>query len=432
MGGRRAGRHARYATRPGDAGGGARSGRRAGGGGQRLHRCRHGFSRAGGRGVAQLGHPDRAAGDSRAAARNPRAAHHRCPRPARAAPPPRHLRRHRGRRRGRGRAAHARAHWRHASINRVGLAIGAGLTQAELRGEGRAMTTRDSTSTSSSAGSRRAFLRSSGLGMGGLLLAAACTAAPAAPTPAPVAPTPAPAATPASPATPAPASPATPATGAGAAAQSGSTPAAAPNPLLPTYQPASGGPQPDFLSKGVLYEDGYINYPRNPPKALPAEPPGLGSTVTSFNIGLYPLPTPFDQNPAWQEVNKQLNANVQFNIVPNPGDYPAKLATLMAGGDLPDFLYLQRGLNAAPNLPAFLQAQCADLSPYLSGDAAKDYPFLAAIPTFAWQNAGCAVTGRLQMVPIERYAPGTALFKNQTIYDQEIGKDVVPKNADDY
>ena len=115
--------------------------------------------------------------------------------------------------------------------------------------------------------------------------------------------------------------------------------------------------------------------------------------------------TPFDQNPAWQEVNRQLNATVQFNIVPNPADYPVKLATLMAGSDLPDLLYLQRGLSAAANLTVFLQNQCADLTPYLAGDAAKDYPYLAAIPTFAWQNAGCAATGHLQMVPIERYAP---------------------------
>jgi len=272
---------------------------------------------------------------------------------------------------------------------------------------------------------RRTFIQSAALAVGLPLVAACAPTSPPVPTATPGRPL---AATPqATQAAPAPTQAPTPRPNTTPAAAS-----AAKSPLLPTYVSASGGPKPDFASAGVLYEDGFINYPANPNKALPDAPPGLGNAVTSFNVGLYPPPTSLDSNPAWQEVNRQLNADVQFNIVANPGDYPAKLATLMAGGDLPDLLYLQRGLNAAPNLPLFLQNQCADLSPYLSGDAARDYPFLAAIPTFAWQNAGCVATGRLQMVPIERYAPGTALFKNQTIYDQEIGKDYVPKNADDF
>ena len=83
------------------------------------------------------------------------------------------------------------------------------------------------------------------------------------------------------------------------------------------------------------------------------------------------------------------------------------------------------------NLPQFLQTKCSDLTPYLSGDAIKDYPFLAAIPTFAWQNSGSAFGGHLYMLPLQRYVAGQALFKNVSVYDAEIGKDYVPKNADD-
>ena len=36
------------------------------------------------------------------------------------------------------------------------------------------------------------------------------------------------------------------------------------------------------------------------------------------------------------------------------------------------------------------------------------------------------------MLPIERYYPGSMLLKNSAVYDQEIGKDYVPKNADDF
>jgi putative aldouronate transport system substrate-binding protein len=83
------------------------------------------------------------------------------------------------------------------------------------------------------------------------------------------------------------------------------------------------------------------------------------------------------------------------------------------------------------NLPQFLQNKCADLTPYLAGDAIKDYPNLAAIPTFAWKNSGSAFRGHVYMLPLERYVAGRAFFKNTTYYDAEIGKDYVPKNAED-
>ena len=43
-------------------------------------------------------------------------------------------------------------------------------------------------------------------------------------------------------------------------------------------------------------------------------PPGTGSTVNVYAITYYPPPTPYEQNPTWHEVNKQLNANVQMTI----------------------------------------------------------------------------------------------------------------------
>jgi putative aldouronate transport system substrate-binding protein len=36
------------------------------------------------------------------------------------------------------------------------------------------------------------------------------------------------------------------------------------------------------------------------------------------------------------------------------------------------------------------------------------------------------------MLPIERYYPGSMLLKNRDVYDQEIGKDYTPRNADDF
>src|SRR5207244_5492056 len=116
----------------------------------------------------------------------------------------------------------------------------------------------------------------------------------------------------------------------------GAPAAAPPGSVYPTFAPATGGPKPDFAAPGPLYQDGFINYPKNPVKALPASPPpGLSSKVIAYTNNSAPAPpTPFDQNRAWQTVNKDLNADVQFTII-SQADYPVKLATVMAGNDLP-------------------------------------------------------------------------------------------------
>jgi putative aldouronate transport system substrate-binding protein len=217
---------------------------------------------------------------------------------------------------------------------------------------------------------------------------------------------------------------------------SGSTSASKPASALPTYMPNTTGPKPDFPAAGPQYQDGFINYPKNPVKALPATPPGAGGKILAYTNNSAPAPpTPFEQNQAWQEVNKQLNADVQFTIIAQ-SDYLTKLATVMAGNDLPDVMLIPGNTNSGAaqiqGLTQFLQAKAADLTPYLAGDAAKDYPNLAAIPTYSWVNSACARNGKLYMLPIERYYPGSMLLKNSSVYDKALGKDYVPKNADDF
>jgi putative aldouronate transport system substrate-binding protein len=204
----------------------------------------------------------------------------------------------------------------------------------------------------------------------------------------------------------------------------------------PTYVPVANAPKPDYANDDPRYDPGFENYPPNPYAATQGAP-GAGSTVNVLIAAYYPLPTPFDQNPTWQEINRRLNANVQMNIIAGT-DYRTKLATVMASDDLPDIIHLYQGWSAAQNLPAFLKAKCADLTPYLGGDAAKDYPYLAAIPTYAWKNSVCAIDGQLLLVPIHRQLPtypgagGGYFFVNSDIWDREIGADYNPKNADDF
>lgn len=214
------------------------------------------------------------------------------------------------------------------------------------------------------------------------------------------------------------------------------TTGASANAVFPTYTPLTGGPTPSYAAAGPQYSDGFDTYPSSPAKSVP-QAPGSGGVVNVMSIQLFPPPTPLEQNPAWQAVNKALNAEVHLNIVTS-ADYPVKLGTVMAGSDLPDMIYMYARpgsastLAAAAGVPQFLQAKAQDLTPYLGGDAAKDYPNLAAIPTDAWKNAGCAYQGKLYMLPIHRYLPGQMFVKNTTIWDRELGSDYVPKNADDF
>ncbi len=210
----------------------------------------------------------------------------------------------------------------------------------------------------------------------------------------------------------------------------------APSGPYPAYIPVANAPKPDFWNDDPRYDPGFDNYPANPYKAVQSAP-GSGGQVNVLIAAYYPLPTPYEQNGTWQEINKQLNANVQMNIIAG-ADYRTKLATVMASDDLPDIIHLYQGWSAGQNLTAFLKAKCADLTPFLGGDAAKEYPYLAAIPTYAWKNSVSAIDGQLLLVPIHRQLPtypgagGGYFFVNSDIWDKELGADTAPKNMDDF
>jgi putative aldouronate transport system substrate-binding protein len=283
--------------------------------------------------------------------------------------------------------------------------------------------------------SRRAFARRTAggvLAVGGLqLLLEACgAAAPASPTAAapsaPIVPTSAPAPT-VVPTTAPTAAAATAPTNAGLGFNISGKNAA----VMPTYIPPKLPAPPDHHSPDPRITDGYDKYPANPAKSWTKDPPGLGSNVNVFIVAYYPPSTQYDDNPTWHEVNRQLNANVQFNTV-RSADYPVKIGTIMAGNDLPDIIHVYNGISAAPNLPDFFKARCADLTPYLAGDAIKDYPNLAAIPTYAWFNSLSAIDGKLYQWPIHRYLPLLGNYVVSDVYDPKFGKGYVPHDLDDW
>ena len=205
--------------------------------------------------------------------------------------------------------------------------------------------------------------------------------------------------------------------------------------LFPTYIQVKNGPKADYHDDNPLFSDGFENYPKNPQKVNDSAP-GSGSTINILTAAYFPPPAAHEQNPTWQAVEKQLNATMNMNIITG-SDYRLKFPTIMSGDDLPDIMHIFFGYSLAPNLPDFFKAKCADLTQYLSGDAAKDYPYLAAIPTAAWKNSISAVNGALYLIPIHRpmfsIAPqGGNFFKNIDMWDGELGQGYTPTSADDF
>lgn len=147
----------------------------------------------------------------------------------------------------------------------------------------------------------------------------------------------------------------------------------------PTYQ-AYHGTKPDLPGNTAGLYNGFINYPAKPVKAIPT-PPGKGKRVTmlcQLNTG---STIPMSKNQRWQALNKALGT--EMNLIGAYGaDFNPKVQTTLAGGDLPDLLQV----TSIPQLPSLLKAKFQNLNDYLSGDAVKDYPFLAALPADTWKS----------------------------------------------
>jgi putative aldouronate transport system substrate-binding protein len=192
---------------------------------------------------------------------------------------------------------------------------------------------------------------------------------------------------------------------------------------LPSYVPINLV-QPDLPGTTQGVDPAFFTFPKNLARSVP-QPPGTGSDVTAFTEVILAAPPALDQNGAWQAVNKALNANMKVNMVPS-SEYQTKLATTIAGADIPDLLFLTS--LQIQGIPQFLQKTCVDLTPYVGGDAIKDYPNLANLPTIAWKQT--VYNGGIYGVPISRpYVQGIWYF-NQTLFES-VGADQ-PKNGDDF
>ncbi|MEV5317804.1 extracellular solute-binding protein [Streptomyces sp. NPDC052687] len=108
--------------------------------------------------------------------------------------------------------------------------------------------------------------------------------------------------------------------------------------------------------------------------------------------------------------------------------YDEKLGAVLASSDMPDVVVIP-SWNMGGKIPSAIISKFADLGPYLSGDAVKKYPNLAAIPTEAWQYS--IFGGKLRGLP--QPAPsvtGIVPFYRKDVFDKEGWQP--PRSADEF
>lgn len=112
--------------------------------------------------------------------------------------------------------------------------------------------------------------------------------------------------------------------------------------------------------------------------------PGNGGTVTTMFETEIPNPPAVENNVAWQNLNRVLGVDLKMAPVPSD-EFAAKIATVLAGNELPDIVSLPS--TGLAQMPKMLEAKFTDLTEYLAGDAIEDYPMLAVRPESMWKSA---------------------------------------------
>ena len=205
-------------------------------------------------------------------------------------------------------------------------------------------------------------------------------------------------------------------------------PAAAKPVTLPTFQPPASMPAAEFAgSTDGTVMPGYVNWPKQTFQSV-KQAPGDGSEVSIFIDLSGPPPATVDQNPAWQAWNTAMNTKLTFQFYPF-ADLAPKFAALIAGNDLPDIIFtLVR--QDIPLTPELFAAKATDLTPFVSGDAIKDYPNLAALPTRSWK--GMLYDNKIYGVPVP--TPYGQYFWWPLIHQELLDAQGTsqPKTTDDY
>ncbi|MER5374492.1 extracellular solute-binding protein [Streptomyces sp. NPDC002553] len=136
---------------------------------------------------------------------------------------------------------------------------------------------------------------------------------------------------------------------------------------------------------------------------------------------------PKGDNAYYKAMNDLAGVDVQWRNQ-DGNTYDQKLGAVLASSDVPDMVVIP-GWNMGGKIPSAIIGKFADLGPHLSGDAVKEFPNLAAIPTEAWQRS--LFGGKLMGLPIPAsYVPNIVPCYRQDVFDKEGYQ--VPKSADEF
>ncbi|MFH9589468.1 extracellular solute-binding protein [Streptomyces luteogriseus] len=183
--------------------------------------------------------------------------------------------------------------------------------------------------------------------------------------------------------------------------------------LLPAYV-ASNVVSPDIPSKhgsamGFTGELDLAGLKTSVPKKL-----GKGSRIKIMSP-FWGTP-PKGDNPYYTTMNDLIGVDIAWQNQ-DGNTYDEKLGAVLASSDLPDVVVIP-SWNMGGKIPSAIISKFADLGPYLSGDAIKKYPNLAAIPSGAWQYSifGGKLRGLPQPAPS---VPGIVPFYRKDVFDKE-------------
>ena len=194
--------------------------------------------------------------------------------------------------------------------------------------------------------------------------------------------------------------------------------------ILPAYV-ASNVVAPDIPSKngsavGFTGKLDLADLKTSVPKKL-----GKGGRVTVMSP-FWGSP-PKEDNAYYRAMNDLIGVDVVWQNQ-DGNTYDQKLGAVLASSEVPDVVVVP-GWNMTGKIPSAIIGKFADLGPYLSGDAVKEYPNLAAIPTDAWQRS--IFGDKLRGLPMpSSYVTGIVPLYRRDVFEKE-GYEV-PRSCDEF
>ncbi|CAL9588083.1 extracellular solute-binding protein [Streptomyces sp. NPDC101221] len=194
--------------------------------------------------------------------------------------------------------------------------------------------------------------------------------------------------------------------------------------ILPAYV-ASNVVAPDIPSKngsavGFTGKLDLADLKTSVPKKL-----GKGGKVTVMSP-FWGSP-PKEDNAYYRAMNDLIGVDVVWQNQ-DGNTYDQKLGAVLASSEVPDVVVVP-GWNMTGKIPSAIIGKFADLGPYLSGDAVKEYPNLAAIPTDAWQRS--IFGDKLRGLPMpSSYVTGIVPLYRRDIFEKQ-GYEV-PRSCDEF